>query len=395
MLSERIFEDILVKYPELIEDKLRYIGRQVTHFGKRIDILFEDRFNEKLIIELKKDNLDRNALSQVMEYEGYILSEKDPSTRVMIIANRIPLNLKKAMDHHGIEYKEITNKRLLEFLEKRDKQLLDIITLPQTKDKDELTQSISNSTMAGNLDKILQIGGSWEELIAKAEFESKKLDGHIKYSKGVLNAHIKYRTITQKNPDYLKNSVINAFGIFPKDFQQNHAKSRRGRIIELINQGLSDTEVLEKIDRYFSPGHFNTSNKQALYGTKRDMAKDPDYSKKLIIDDNLQKALTISGIEFKYDGSISTELTIYLNNSTTRIPKTIIEKIKTEITNRSPVLMGANRDRPAENSIGEALRRDHHSPQNLSYVIPLLIEEGFCSASKKKPFIITKNTTTT
>jgi hypothetical protein len=42
-----------------------------------------------------------------MEYEGYILSEKDPTARIMIIANRIPLNLKKAMDHHGIEYKSL------------------------------------------------------------------------------------------------------------------------------------------------------------------------------------------------------------------------------------------------------------------------------------------------
>ena len=109
MLSERLFEDILVKYPELIENKLTFIGRQVNYFGKRIDILFEDRFKEKLIVELKIGNLQRNALSQVMEYEGYILSEKDPSARVMIIANRIPLNLKKAMDHHGIEYKEITD----------------------------------------------------------------------------------------------------------------------------------------------------------------------------------------------------------------------------------------------------------------------------------------------
>jgi hypothetical protein len=32
MLTERLFEDILVKYPELIEDKLIFIGRQVTLF---------------------------------------------------------------------------------------------------------------------------------------------------------------------------------------------------------------------------------------------------------------------------------------------------------------------------------------------------------------------------
>ena len=95
--SEKQFEDILVKNPDLIEQDLKYLGRQVNYFGKRIDLLFEDRFNDKLIIEIKKGNLNRNALSQVLEYEGYILSEKDPTTRVMIIANRIPLNL---LDFH-------------------------------------------------------------------------------------------------------------------------------------------------------------------------------------------------------------------------------------------------------------------------------------------------------
>jgi hypothetical protein len=395
MFSERIFEDILVKYPELIESNLKLIGRQVKHFGKRIDILFEDKFQEKLIIELKKDNLDRNALSQVLEYEGYILSEKDPSARVMLIANRIPLNLKKAMEHHGIEFKEITKNQLLVFLENKDSDLFNSMTSVHTDDTLSSNIQYGNLTMAGKIDEILYNGGTWSELIDKVEFESKKVNGKIKYSKGVLNAHIKYRTITQKNPDYLKNRVINAFGVFPKDFEQNYAKSRRGKIIELLNQGLSDNEVLEIIDRHFSPGHFNTSNKQALYGTKRDMAKDPDYSKRHKIDDNLLKAMTISGLEFKYEGSISTELTVYLSNSTTRIPKEIIEKIKTEITKRSPVLMGANRDKPAKNSIGEALRMEHHSPQNLSYVIPLLIEEGFCFASKKRPFIITKIASTT
>ena len=404
MFSERIFEDILVKYPELIEDKLKFVGRQVNHFGKRIDILFEDRFNEKLIIELKKDNLDRNALSQVMEYEGYILSEKDPSARVMLIANRIPLNLKKAMDHHGIEYKEITNKQILEFLEKNDHQLFTQITSPfqqQTEQPQMMISKIvpnsSKITMAGKLDDIIHSGGIWEELVAKAETESKKMHFRMKYSKGVLKAHIRYRTITQKNSEYLRNLIITPTGIFPKDqisenlsskiigtvtnvkakkdakdrfeiwFNRsskdsfpygqtsnpegieikiklgimiypigfhntntciwlsarldrdgynltdilksqgidnreklvltligddlyeitrlnkiedlslysdnstNYITSRRGKIIELINQGLSDFEILEAIDKIFQPGHFATSNKQAIYGTRRDL----------------------------------------------------------------------------------------------------------------------------
>lgn len=52
--------------------------------------------------------------------------------------------------------------------------------------------------------------------------------------------------------------------------------------------------------------------------------------------------------------------------------------------------MGACRDNPSKNSIGEALKMQGYSPQNLSYVIPLLIEEGFCVANDQKPFVITK-----
>jgi len=41
MPTERDFEDLLVKYPELIEDGLRLTGRQKTVHGRRLDLLFE------------------------------------------------------------------------------------------------------------------------------------------------------------------------------------------------------------------------------------------------------------------------------------------------------------------------------------------------------------------
>jgi hypothetical protein len=308
------------------------------------------------------------------------------------------------MDHHGIEYKEITHKQILEFLEKNDNQLFTQITSPLQQQNQQPPMMVSkilpNSskiTMAGRLDEILHAGGTWDELIAKAEIESKKLDGHIKYSKGVLDAHIRYRTITQKNSEYLRNLIITSTGIFPKnrisenlsskiigivtnvkakkdakdrfeiwfnriskdsfpygqtsnpegikvkiklgtmiysigfhntntciwlsarldrdgynltdllksqgicnreklvltligdnlyeitrlnrisdlshysDNSTSYITSRRGKIIELINQGLLDFEILEAIDKIFPPGHFATSNKQAIYGTKRDL----------------------------------------------------------------------------------------------------------------------------
>ena len=51
MLLEKNFEDIIAKYPELIEDDLTLKGRQVTHYGRRMDLLFEEKFKRKLIID--------------------------------------------------------------------------------------------------------------------------------------------------------------------------------------------------------------------------------------------------------------------------------------------------------------------------------------------------------
>ena len=215
MLSERLFEDILVKYHDLIEDKLNFIGRQVTHFGKRIDILFEDRFKEKLIIELKIGNLQRNALSQVMEYEGFILSEKDPSARVMIIANRIPLNLKKAMDHHGIEYKEITNKHLLEFLEKRDEQLFSAITSQKQDEplilKPNFMKKSTNDTLASAMDDIISKGGTWEQLERDCDNYAKRFGFRTRCTPSRIIAHIRYRQI--KDSNYLGRHKMTDEGI--------------------------------------------------------------------------------------------------------------------------------------------------------------------------------------
>ena len=49
IFNERIFEDIVFKYPELIEDGLIFKGRQVNVKGKRVDLLFEDRHTDKIL----------------------------------------------------------------------------------------------------------------------------------------------------------------------------------------------------------------------------------------------------------------------------------------------------------------------------------------------------------
>ncbi len=103
----------------------------------------------------------------------------------------------------------------------------------------------------------------------------------------------------------------------------------------------------------------------------------------------MNQTKTLMGVGFKYEGSLDNGLVIHKRISI-GISKDIVNTIKSEIIRRSPVLMGACRDNPSKHSIGESLKMQGYSPQNLSYVIPLLIEEGFCVANDKKPFVITK-----
>ncbi|MCI0493991.1 endonuclease NucS, partial [candidate division KSB1 bacterium] len=125
ILKEQHFEDILCKYPELIEDGLIFLKRQVKVHNKRIDILFEDKFKRNLLVELKSGVIKDDHIGQLLGYEGFLLSADDPTIRIMLIGNRVPPNLQSSLDHHGIAWREFSYSMLKNFLEaKRDFDLL-------------------------------------------------------------------------------------------------------------------------------------------------------------------------------------------------------------------------------------------------------------------------------
>ena len=124
-MKETDFESILAKYPDLIEDGLILLGRQVTAYGRRMDLLFQDRFKRKLIVELKAGTIKDEHIGQILSYEGTILSADNPDIRVMLIGTRVPANITKSLDHHGIAWKEIKFPHLRDFLVDRgDDQFL-------------------------------------------------------------------------------------------------------------------------------------------------------------------------------------------------------------------------------------------------------------------------------
>jgi hypothetical protein len=120
-MNEKQFEDILSKYPELIEQGLEFKGRQV----KFADLVFEDRHGQTLVVELKIGVVRREHIGQLLDYGGRFIHEGGPPVRVMIIGNRVPRNLRHSLDYHGLEWKEISESVLINHLEKdKDKESL-------------------------------------------------------------------------------------------------------------------------------------------------------------------------------------------------------------------------------------------------------------------------------
>lgn len=100
---------------------------------------------------------------------------------------------------------------------------------------------------------------------------------------------------------------------------------------------------------------------------------------------------TVMGKRFKYRGSLAKGISVDFGDTGADwfIPADIIEVIKHQIAERSPVLMGASRRPLVKDSVGETLYRDYEfSPAAMTYVLPLLVEAGFCTISPTRPFLI-------
>lgn len=107
--------------------------------------------------------------------------------------------------------------------------------------------------------------------------------------------------------------------------------------------------------------------------------------------EHVKTATTVMGKRFKYDGTLDRGIKVHFADSGSDwfIPTEIIEVIKSEITRRSPVLMGASRRPLVKDSVGETLFKEHgFSPQAMTYVLPMLIDAGFCTISDKHPYLI-------
>jgi RecB family endonuclease NucS len=92
-MLEKDIEILVAKYPEefLPDKELKLLGEQVRLGPYFADIIFEDKQQNKIIVEIKRGILSREAISQIMDYYGVIkLKEPSSNIRLIIMANVIP-----------------------------------------------------------------------------------------------------------------------------------------------------------------------------------------------------------------------------------------------------------------------------------------------------------------
>lgn len=133
-LTERQIEDVFeLFHSELIEEGLLLIERQHIFDNRlRADLIFQDKNNIKVIVELKRTPVSRENIGQLLEYHGLF---DTPKIRVILASPFIPETMKKTFDHFGIEYLEFSLTEIENFYEKiknKPKQELETIELPNS-----------------------------------------------------------------------------------------------------------------------------------------------------------------------------------------------------------------------------------------------------------------------
>lgn len=70
--TERLLEDSIVKSPDLLGDGVKLIGRQLETPGGPLDLIGIDDSGFIVVYELKRGELTRDAVAQLLDYTSYI-----------------------------------------------------------------------------------------------------------------------------------------------------------------------------------------------------------------------------------------------------------------------------------------------------------------------------------
>jgi len=139
-MLEKDIENLIAQHPNEFfpNANFKLQGQQVRLGSCYADILFTDKYERKIIIEVKRGILSRDAAGQVIEYYG-LLKEKQPDAIIELIlcANTIPYERKHFLENVGIECKELGLSLIQQVATKYNYKFLDDL-----KENDNKTQFV-------------------------------------------------------------------------------------------------------------------------------------------------------------------------------------------------------------------------------------------------------------
>lgn len=109
-MLEKDIENLIALYPDEFfpNSGFKLIGQQVKLGRCFADIIFEDKYHRKVIVEVKRGILSRDASGQVMEYYGLLKNQSLADiVELILCANVIPQERKTFLETVGIECKEL------------------------------------------------------------------------------------------------------------------------------------------------------------------------------------------------------------------------------------------------------------------------------------------------
>ena len=118
-MTEHEMEDLVWEHPEkFLHEPLKQFQRQPASAVGRADLIFLDRLNRMLVIELKRGTLERGAVPQLLDYFGMLKSRfPDKSVELMVIANSIPQERRVSCVQFHIEPVEIPQSKFRDVAE--------------------------------------------------------------------------------------------------------------------------------------------------------------------------------------------------------------------------------------------------------------------------------------
>jgi len=118
-MTEHEMEDLIWEHPEkFLNESLKKFERQPASAVGRADLIFLDRLDRLLVIELKRGTLERGAVGQIVDYFGMVKSRfPDRPVELMIIANTIPPERRLSCEQYHILPVEISQKKFRDVAE--------------------------------------------------------------------------------------------------------------------------------------------------------------------------------------------------------------------------------------------------------------------------------------